>query len=63
LKTVAFPAISTGAYGYPVRNASCIALKAVKDFLEKEDKLDVVVFVLFSELDLKVYVDAAKETF
>jgi O-acetyl-ADP-ribose deacetylase (regulator of RNase III) len=63
LKTVAFPAISTGAYGYPVRDASRIALKAVKDFLEKEDKLDEVVFVLFSEHDLKVYVDAAKEAF
>jgi O-acetyl-ADP-ribose deacetylase (regulator of RNase III) len=63
LKTVAFPSISTGAYGYPVADASCIALKAVKNFLEKEDKLNEVVFVLFSEHDLKVYVDAAKETF
>jgi O-acetyl-ADP-ribose deacetylase (regulator of RNase III) len=63
LKTVAFPSISTGAYGYPVQGASRIALKAVKDFLEKEIKFDEVVFVLFSERDLKVYVDAAKETF
>jgi O-acetyl-ADP-ribose deacetylase (regulator of RNase III) len=63
VKTVAFPSISTGAYGYPVRDASRIALKAVKDFLEKEIKFGEVVFVLFSERDLKVYVDAAKETF
>ena len=61
LKTVAFPSITTGAYGYPVRDASRIALKAVKEFLEKEDKLDEVVFVLFSEHDLKVYVEAAEE--
>jgi len=61
LKTVAFPSISTGAYGYPVRAASRIALKAVKDFLEKEDKLDTVVFVLFSEQNLKAYVNTAKE--
>src|SRR4030042_3206204 len=61
LKTVAFPSISTGAYGYPVRDASRIALKAVKEFLEKEDELDEVVFVLFSEHDLKVYVEAAEE--
>ena len=63
LKTVAFPSISTGAYGYPIGDASCIALKAVKDFLEKEDKLGEVIFVLFSERDLKVYMDAAKEAF
>jgi O-acetyl-ADP-ribose deacetylase (regulator of RNase III) len=62
LKTVAFPSISTGAYGYPVRDASRIALKTVKAFLGKEDKLSEVVFVLFSEYDLKVYADAAKET-
>jgi O-acetyl-ADP-ribose deacetylase (regulator of RNase III) len=61
LKTVAFPSVSTGAYGYPVADASCVALKTVKNFLEKEDKLSEVVFVLFSEDDLKIYVDAVKE--
>jgi O-acetyl-ADP-ribose deacetylase (regulator of RNase III) len=61
LKTVAFPSISTGAYGYPIEKASCIALKAVKDFLESEDKLDSVVFVLFTLRDLEVYKEAAKE--
>jgi O-acetyl-ADP-ribose deacetylase (regulator of RNase III) len=55
LKTVAFPSISTGAYGYPIESASRIALKAVKEFLEKEDALDEVVFVLFSESALEVY--------
>jgi O-acetyl-ADP-ribose deacetylase (regulator of RNase III) len=63
LKTVAFPSISTGAYGYPIGNASRIALKTVKDFLEKEDRLSEVVFVLFSQHDLKLYVDSAKEAF
>ncbi len=55
LKTVAFPSISTGAYGYPVESASRIALEAVKEFLEKEDALNEVVFVLFSESALEVY--------
>jgi O-acetyl-ADP-ribose deacetylase (regulator of RNase III) len=55
LKTVAFPSISTGAYGYPVEDACRVALKAVKEFLEKEDNLDEVVFVLFSENALEVY--------
>lgn len=63
LRTVAFPSISTGAYGYPIRDASRIALKTVKNFLEKEDKLSEVVFVLFFEPDLQVYVGAAKEEF
>ena len=49
LRTVAFPSISTGAYGYPVEEASRIAVGAVKEFLEKEDKLQKVIFVLFSE--------------
>jgi len=63
IKSVAFPSISTGAYGYPIRDASLTALKAVKSFLEKTDKLTKVVFVLFSEGDLKVYMDSAKEIF
>jgi O-acetyl-ADP-ribose deacetylase (regulator of RNase III) len=61
LKSVAFPSVSTGAYGYPVEDAAQVALKAVKEFLEKEDSLDVVVFVLFSESALGVYLDKADE--
>ena len=63
LKTVAFPSISTGAYSYPVEGACRVALEAVKEFLEKEYRLDEVVFVLFSERALEVYVDKAKEVF
>ena len=63
LRTVAFPSISTGAYGYPIRDACHVALRAVKNFLEKEDKLSEVVFVLFSEPNLQGYVAAAKATF
>lgn len=61
LKTIAFPAISTGAYGYPIEKASRIAIKTVKEFLEKEDKLDEVVFVLFSKSNFEVYAEAARE--
>jgi len=61
LKTVAFPSISTGAYGYPVEDACRVALEAVKEFLEKEDSLDEVVFVLFSESALEVYADIARK--
>ena len=61
LKTVAFPSISTGAYRYPIEKACKVALATVKEFLEKEDKLDKVVFVLFTASDLEVYKKAAKE--
>ena len=60
LKTIAFPSISTGAYGYPIEDASCIAVRTVKEFLEKEDKLEKVVFVLFSERDFEIYLETAK---
>ena len=63
LRTVAFPSISTGAYGYPILRASREAVRAVKVFLETEDSLDEVVFALFSEHDLTVYLEAAKEEF
>ena len=61
LRTVAFPSISTGTYGYPIRKASPVALRTVKDFLKKEEGLDEVVFVLFSERDLKIYTAALNE--
>ena len=60
LKTIAFPSISTGAYGYPIEEASRIALATVKAFLEKEDRLEKVIFVLFSERDFEVYLKAVK---
>ncbi len=62
LKTIAFPSISTGAYGYPIEKASKVALKAIKDFLEKESShLKEVRIVLFKEEDLKVYEETVKE--
>ncbi len=61
LKTVAFPSISAGAYGYPIKEASLVALKAVRLFLETEDKLKEVVFVLFSDLDFQIYMKTAEK--
>ncbi|MGD0204438.1 MAG: O-acetyl-ADP-ribose deacetylase [Candidatus Bathyarchaeia archaeon] len=60
LKTIAFPSISTGAYGYPIEDASRIAVNTVKEFLEKEDKLEKVVLVLFAERDFEIYLETAK---
>lgn len=57
LRTVAFPSISTGAYGFPVERAARVALGAVRDFLRGPEGqgLDEVRFVLFSGRDLEVY--------
>ena len=63
IRAVAFPSISTGAYGYPIREASRVALKAVKEFLEAEGGLEEVRLVLFTDGDLRVYEEAAKELF
>ena len=61
LRTIAFPSISTGAYGYPIQEASKIAVTTVRRFLETKDSLNEIIFVLFSERDLNVYVETANE--
>jgi len=58
-RTVAFPSISTGAYGYPVREAAKIAVGTVKEWAEEYDGLlQEVRFVLFSDGDLEAYKEA-----
>lgn len=46
-KTIAFPNISTGVYGFPKREAATIAVKTVRDFLERNQEIDKVTFVCF----------------
>jgi len=55
LKSIAFPSISTGAYGYPIEEASKIALKTTLAQLKKFPEIEQAVFVLFSKKDLAVY--------
>lgn len=54
LRSIAFPAISTGVYGFPIRRATPIVLRTVREFVDAEP-FDEVRFVLFSRPDYDVY--------
>ena len=63
LRSVAFPSISTGAYGYPIKEASRIALQAIIDYCKSHPQttLEEIRFVLFTPQDKEVYVQSLKE--
>jgi O-acetyl-ADP-ribose deacetylase (regulator of RNase III) len=61
LKSISFPSISTGAYGYPVEPAAGIALKTVIYFLAGDESLAEVVFVLFDSRTYRIYADTLRE--
>ena len=62
LGSVAFPSISTGAYGYPVQQAARVALGAVRAAVADAGGLRLVRFVLFSADDLEHYQTAVAQT-
>ena len=49
IKTIAFPGISCGVYGYPIPEAAQIAVKTTRDFLVTQDRIDKVIFVLWGD--------------
>ena len=49
IKTIAFPAISCGAYGYPITDAADIAFKTTREFLAANDEIQKVIFVVWGE--------------
>lgn len=55
IKTIAFPAISTGVYHFPLERATSIAIKEVKDFLKKDKSIEKVIFVCFDEITYSIY--------
>lgn len=55
IKTIAFPAISTGVYHFPPERAAKIAIKTVKDFLSDNKSIKEVVFVCFDEKTEEIY--------
>jgi O-acetyl-ADP-ribose deacetylase len=61
IKSIAFPSISTGAYGFPFDRASRIALSEVIKFLEKNSSIDKVIFVCFSQKDYQRFFKILEE--
>ena len=55
LRSIAFPAISCGAYAYPIKQAAEIALNVTRDFLAGDDRINKVVFVLASDEIVRAY--------
>ena len=61
VKTIAFPAISCGVYGYPIDQAARIAIRTVLKFLSHEQSIDGVSFVCFSDADYDAIVEVFGE--
>jgi O-acetyl-ADP-ribose deacetylase (regulator of RNase III) len=55
LRSIAFPAISTGAYAYPLEEATEIAISKVRRFTKESEALDEVVFCCYSREDFSTY--------
>jgi O-acetyl-ADP-ribose deacetylase (regulator of RNase III) len=61
VKSLAFPSISTGAYGFPLERATRIALGEVRDFLAAGGEIEKVVFVCFGDQAYNTYLDTVAE--
>ncbi len=60
LASIAFPSISTGAFGYPIELAAAVAQSTVRTFLERSAVPDLVIFCCFSESDRLLYLHVAR---
>ncbi|WP_343630821.1 O-acetyl-ADP-ribose deacetylase [Roseateles sp.] len=60
VRSIAFPSISTGIYGYPIEHASRVAIDTVSGFLADHPEIESVTFCCFSASDLAVYEQALK---
>ena len=55
LKSIAFPSISTGTYGYPIKSAATIALTAALEFLTSPGSIQEIIFCCYSKYALESY--------
>ncbi|NPE27521.1 O-acetyl-ADP-ribose deacetylase [Methanococcoides sp. SA1] len=63
VRTIAFPSISTGAYGFPVEKAATIAMREITAFLEKNESIEKVLMVCFNEEAFRSYSNALEDVF
>ena len=61
IKSIGFPAISTGAFGYPIGKAAEISLEAIKNYAAKLNNLKLIRFILYSKADFEVYKEKANK--
>jgi O-acetyl-ADP-ribose deacetylase len=61
IKSLAFPSISTGVYGYPMKDAARIAIKTVTDYLAYHPEIELVRLVLFGAAAYAIYQKALQE--
>jgi O-acetyl-ADP-ribose deacetylase (regulator of RNase III) len=61
IKSLAFPSLSTGVYGYPIGDAAKVALATVKDYLNEHPEIELVRFVLFGKPTYEAYAKALAE--
>jgi O-acetyl-ADP-ribose deacetylase (regulator of RNase III) len=61
LKTIAFPSISTGIYGFPMERAARIAVTEIKSFLERNTSLEKIILVCFGEQALHCHEAEVKD--
>jgi O-acetyl-ADP-ribose deacetylase (regulator of RNase III) len=55
LKTIAFPAISTGIFGYPIEKCSKVMIATVKEYLKTNTQINEVIFCLYTNSDFEVF--------
>ena len=63
VRSIGFPSISTGVYGYPKNEAARIAIREVRYFLEHDCELEIVQFVCFSKTDREIYQEILEQDF
>ena len=61
ISSIAFPMISTGAYGFPFKRAGKIAIDTINEFLKTDNSINRILLVCFSEIDFKTLSDVSNE--
>jgi O-acetyl-ADP-ribose deacetylase len=62
VKTIAFPSISTGVYGYPLEHAAPVAIREIQNFLTGSDQIEQVIMACFDEKTLEAYKTALTQS-